>query len=236
MPLLLQAKLLRVLQEQAFQRVGGMETVRTDVRILAATHRDLKTLAREEKFRADLYYRLSVFTIHLPPLRERNEDLPLLVRQYMWQFSRELGRDVCHIAPEAMERLKSYSWPGNVRELQSVLKQAMLQSHGSVLLPKFLPELSFAENATESAPGAVSNEGWSAFRDFIRQRLHAGSMDLNAEAQLEVDRVLLPTVLEFTDANQFQAAKILGLSRQTLRQRLRNIGRGVVKSFGGHST
>jgi two-component system nitrogen regulation response regulator GlnG len=96
--------------------------------------------------------------------------------------------------------------------------------------------LSSAENATDSAPDAVSNEGWSAFRNFIRQRLRTGSTDLNAGAQLEIDRVLLPAVMEFTDANQLQAAKILGLSRQTLRQRLRNIGRNVVKSFGEDST
>ena len=140
MPLALQAKILRLLQEQTFERVGGNETIRTDVRLIAATHRDLKAWSAEGKFRPDLYYRLGVFTIHLPPLRERGDDLPLLVQHYLRRFSRELGREVREVAPEALERLRSYSWPGNIRELQSVLKQALLQASGTVLLPAFLPE------------------------------------------------------------------------------------------------
>jgi two-component system nitrogen regulation response regulator GlnG len=235
MPLATQGKILRLLQDQKFERVGGNETIQTDVRVIAATNRDLKAFSEQGKFRPDLYYRLSVFTIRLPPLRERGDDLPLLVNYYLRRFNRELGRDVGEVAPEAMERLRSYSWQGNIRELQSVVKQALLHARGTVLIPAFLPDLSPAGNATDGAPGAVSDEGWSAFRDFIHQRLRAGSTDLNAEAQLEVDRVLLPAVLEFTDANQFRAAKILGLSRQTLRQRLRTIGRSVIKSFGEDS-
>ena len=141
MPLPAQAKLLRVLQEQAFERVGGNETIRTDVRLIAATHRDLKAWSDEGKFRLDLYYRLGVFAIHLPPLRERGEDLPLLVQFYLRRVSRELGREVREVAPEALARLRGYAWPGNVRELQSVLKQALLRAHGPVLLPEFLPEL-----------------------------------------------------------------------------------------------
>src|SRR5258708_37632566 len=127
-----------------------------------------------------------------------------------------------------MERLRKYAGPGKIRQLQSVVKQALLHATGSVLIPAFLRS---AETATETPPGAASPEGWAAFTTFIRRRLESGSADLNAEAQLEIDRVLLPAVMEFTDANQFQAAKILGLSRQTLRQRLRNIGRNVVTSF-----
>src|SRR5499433_3946999 len=140
MPLALQAKVLRLLQDQAFERVGGSETVRTDVRLIAATHRDLKAWSANGKFRPDLYYRLGVFTIPLPPLRERGDDLPLLVRHYVRRFSRELGREVSQVAPETLERLRNYSWPGNIRELQSVLKQALLQASGAVLLPAFLPE------------------------------------------------------------------------------------------------
>src|SRR5262249_11483614 len=123
MPPALQAKLLRVLQEQAFERVGGNETVRTDVRLIAATHRDLKAWSEEGKCRPDLFSRRGVFTIPLPPLRERGDDLPLLVRHFLRRFSRELGRQVQEVAPEALERLRGYSWPGNIRELQSILKQ-----------------------------------------------------------------------------------------------------------------
>jgi two-component system nitrogen regulation response regulator GlnG len=229
MPLATQGKILRLLQDQKFERVGGNETIQTDVRVIAATNRDLKAFSEQGKFRPDLYYRLSVFTIRLPPLRERGDDLPMLVNYYLRRFSRELGKDVREVAPETMERLRKYTWPGNIRQLQSVVKQALLHATGSVLIPAFLRS---AETATETPPGEASQEGWPAFRDFIRQRLRAGSTGLNAEAQLEVDRVFLTAVLEFTNANQFQAAKILGLSRQTLRQRLRNIGRNVVKSFG----
>ena len=232
MPLATQGKILRLLQDQKFERVGGNETIQTDVRVIAATNRDLRAFSEQGKFRPDLYYRLSVFTIRLPPLRERGDDLPMLINYYLRRFSRDLRKNVREVAPETMERLRRYAWPGNIRELQSVLKQSLLHATGSVLIPTFLPELSSDETATDTSPAEASQEGWAAFRTFIRRRLESGSTDLNAETQLEVDRVLLPAVLEFTDANQFQAAKILGLSRQTLRQRLRNIGRSVVKSFG----
>src|SRR5215813_13749486 len=141
MPLPAQAKLLRVLQEQAFERLGGSETIRTDVRVIAATNRDLKAFSDEGTFRPDLYYRLNVFAIHLPPLRERGDDLPVLVRHFVRRFSKELGREVQEVAPEALERLRGYDWPGNIRELQSVLKQALLQARGTTLLPAYLPAL-----------------------------------------------------------------------------------------------
>src|SRR5262249_28272130 len=147
----LQAKMLRVLQEQTFERVGGNETVRTDVRIIAATNRDLKAWSDEGKFRPDLYYRLSVCTIQLPPLRERGDDLEVLVRHYVRRFGRELGREVSEVSPEALERLRGYSWPGNVRELQSVLKQALLRASGTVLLPTFLPDF---KGSSDQAPAA----------------------------------------------------------------------------------
>ena len=128
MPAALQAKILRVLQEQAFERVGGNETIQTDVRIIAATHRNLKSASEEGKFRLDLYYRLSVFAIHLPSLRERGDDLPMLVRHYLRRFSRDMGRETVDVAPAAISRLQNYDWPGNIRELQNVLRQALLRA------------------------------------------------------------------------------------------------------------
>ena len=159
MPLASQAKILRLLQEQAFERVGGNETVRTDVRLIAATNRDLKAGSEEGKFRPDLYYRLGVFSIHLPPLRERGDDLPLLVRHYLRRFSRELGREVQEVAPEALERLRGYPWPGNIRELQSVIKQSLLQASGTILLPAFLPELSGRPGESGRAAGTRPRPG-----------------------------------------------------------------------------
>jgi two-component system nitrogen regulation response regulator GlnG len=222
MPLALQAKILRVLQEQAFERVGGNETVRTDVRLIAATHRDLKAWSDEGKFRLDLYYRLGVFTIHLPPLRERGEDLALLVQFYLRRVSRELGREVAEVVPEALERLRGYSWPGNMRELQSVLRQAILRAHGPVLLPDFLPE--FSEVPREPAEPPAPPGGDPDPKEFIRQRLGPDSRDLYAETHRELDRLLLSCVLEYTGGNQRRAALLLGIARQTLRQKLLYLG------------
>jgi two-component system nitrogen regulation response regulator GlnG len=225
MPLTLQAKILRLLQEQTFERVGGNETVRTNVRLIAASHRDLKALSAEGKFRADLYYRLSVFSINLPPLRERNEDLAMLVLYYLRRFSRELGRDVVTIDPEALARLSAYHWPGNIRELQSVVKQALLQSRGSVLLASFLPELSAA--AAEPASSAGANTEIEAF---IRQRLQPDTRDLYSEVHGQLDRLLLTRVLEHTGGSQHKAARLLGIARQTLRQKLRELGLHITHS------
>ncbi len=226
MPLVLQAKILRLLQEQAFQRVGGSEMVQTDVRIIAATHRDLKARAAQDQFRSDLYYRLSVFTIHLPPLRERGDDLPMLVRQYLRRFSRELGREINDIAPEAMRRLRQYHWPGNVRELQSVLKQALLRSSGTVLLPAFLPQLAGAADCDKPQ---VETEV-QGLESFIGRRLTPDASDLYARMHADVDRRFLSRVLEYTNGNQRQAASVLGIARQTLRQKLRELGLQITHS------
>src|SRR6516225_5869755 len=188
MPLALQAKVLRLLQEQAFERVGGNETVQTDVRLIAATHRDLAAWSLEGKFRPDLYYRLGVFTIHLPSLRERGDDLLMLVRYYLRRFNRELGREVREVAPEGLERLRGYPWPGNVRELQSVLKQALLKASGPVLLPAFLPEPlgGLGEGAKPVLPAA--EPGVETF--VIRQRVGSDVRNLFAQAQRELERIL----------------------------------------------
>jgi DNA-binding NtrC family response regulator len=228
MPLALQAKILRLLQEQAFERVGGNETVRTDVRLIAATHRDLEALSTEGKFRPDLYYRLGVFTIHLPPLRERGDDLPMLVHHYIRRFNRELGREVREIAAEAMERLSSHPWPGNIRELQSVLKQALLRSTGPVLIPAFLPSPMGAPRAA-----TLSADESAPLESFIRQRLQAGSNDLYEATLRRVEQFLLPLVLQSTGGNKVQAARILGINRLTLRTKLREMGLSDPKSVEG---
>jgi two-component system nitrogen regulation response regulator GlnG len=230
MPLALQAKMLRLLQDQAFERVGGNETVRTDVRLIAATHRDLKAGSAEGKFRPDLYYRLGVFTIHLPPLRERGDDLPLLVQHYLRRFSRDLGREAREVAPEALERLRGYSWPGNIRELQSVLKQALLRASGTVLLPAFLPDLNEGRAGDGHSVADVSGSSGLDLEAFIRQRIGLDAEDLYTEVHRQVDRVLLPLVLEHTGGSQHQAARLLGIARQTLRQKLRDLGLHVAHS------
>jgi two-component system nitrogen regulation response regulator GlnG len=229
MPLALQAKLLRVLQEQAFERLGGNETVRTDVRLIAATHRDLKSWSEQGKFRPDLYYRLNVFAIPLPPLRERGDDLAVLVRHFVRRFSRELGRDVQEVAPEALARLRAYPWPGNVRELQGVLKQALLQARGTTLLPADLP-------AIPAEPGGPGSSSPSAGDDpdleaFVRLCLAVDDGDRYAQAHRQLDRALLPRVLEATGGNQQEAARRLGIARATLRRRLRELGIHLTRRF-----
>jgi DNA-binding NtrC family response regulator len=223
----LQAKVLRVLQEQAFERVGGNETIRTDVRLIAATHRDLKAWSAAGRFRADLYYRMGVFTIHLPPLRERGDDLPLLVPHFVRRFASELGREVREVAPEALERLCAYRWPGNVRELQSVLKQALLRASGPSLLATFLPES--LDEPGEAAPQAPAEDGLPADAFLIHQRVGSDVRDLYSEAHRQLDRLLLPRVLAHTGGSQHQAALLLGIARQTLRLKLRDLGLSLAR-------
>ena len=225
MPPATQGKILRLLQDQKFERVGGNETIQTDVRVIAATNRNLRSRVDAGKFRPDLYYRLSVFTIRLPALRERGDDLLMLVQFYLRRFNRELGREVHGLDRESLTRLRDYSWPGNVRELQSVLKQALLRAQGQVLLPEFLPEL-----PPEPVRGDADAAPQSGFETFIRDRLEAGTSDLYAEAHLQLDRVLLVLTLRATNGNQLAAAKVLGVARQTLRNRLRELGLNISKA------
>jgi DNA-binding NtrC family response regulator len=226
MPIQLQAKILRLLQEQTFERVGGSETIQTDVRLIAATHRDLKARAADERFRGDLYYRLSVFSIALPPLRERADDLETLVQHCVKRFNRELGREVVEVAPQTLDRLRAYSWPGNVRELQSVLKKAFLRASGNVLLPIFLPDLTDPRaDVPPSPPMAFDLDGR------IRERIASGASDIHSEMHAEVDRLLFTRALEFTQGNHREAARIIGISRQTLRTKMRALGLHVAHSI-----
>jgi two-component system nitrogen regulation response regulator GlnG len=227
---LAQSKVLRALQEKRFERLGGNETVQTDVRVLAATNADLESAVGEGRFRPDLYYRLGVFTIALPPLRERGEDLPLLVNHYVRRCARELSKDVRAVSPEALEALRRYSWPGNVRELQSVLKQALLRAAGPVLLPEFLPPLGAPAAGPPKAGADGEDAAWEAF---IAERLAAGADDLYAEAVRRLERALLPRVLRHTGGSQQQAAKILGITRGSLRNKLRELGLRVEHNVAG---
>ena len=201
MPLALQAKVLRLLQDQVFERLGGNETVRTDVRLIAATNRDLKGWSAEGRFRPDLFYRLGVFTIHIPALRERGDDLPLLVRHFVRRFSVELGRDVREIAQETMDRLCDYSWPGNIRELQSNLKQALLQTVGSVLLPAFLPSDLFRDPTSDNGE---------------RRRAPRQGTTLS-----DMEREAIQECLFQSGGNRQRTADLLGISTRTLLRKIR---------------
>jgi two-component system nitrogen regulation response regulator GlnG len=217
---LTQTKILRVLQGQEFERVGGSEPIRADVRVVAATNRDLEKMVAEGTFRQDLYYRLNVYTIRLPPLRERGEDLPQLVTHFVRRFGRELGKDVREVSPEAMEVLRRYPWPGNVRELQSVVKQALLGTTGPVVLPEFLPP-------AVRRPGGATGDAefdYGGLTAYVEGQLGAGSTTLYADYQGLTDRHLLGLVLRHTGGNLSQAARHLGITRATLRTKLAALG------------
>jgi two-component system nitrogen regulation response regulator GlnG len=217
-----------VLQEQRFERVGGTETVQTNVRLIAATNADLEKFVAGGRFRSDLYFRLNVFTIKLPPLRQRGDDIDLLTDYYLARFAAEFKRPVPVVPAETRELLRRYPWPGNVRELQSTLKQGLLKMSGGVLLPDFLPIVKKpqAAAAPTEAAGAPAGPAPPAldWDRFIAERLEAGSRELYAECLATMERQLLTRTLERTGGNQLRAAELLGITRGSLRHKLRSLG------------
>jgi DNA-binding NtrC family response regulator len=209
MPAALQAKLLRFLEEKAFRRVGGVKDIQVNVRIIAATNRNLRGLVTEGRFREDLFYRLNVFPVTLPPLRERPEDIPLLAEHFVRQYSREFRKEVRSIDPATYAAMRAYNWPGNVREMKNVIERAMLLAQGDRLTVADLPtELNAPAAVT---PGTrVSVDGLTFGPDGI---------DIH-----EVERMLVQKALEHTGGNQSRAAAVLHLSRDQLRYRMQKYG------------
>jgi two-component system nitrogen regulation response regulator GlnG len=222
MPVELQTKLLRALQERTIERVGGHESIRVDVRVIAATNRDLEAAMREGAFREDLYYRLNVVTLNLPPLRERRRDVPLLVEHFLAKHAEELGDR--GVAPEALDRLVGYDWPGNVRELENVIQRAMVLAQNGVILPEHLPigpvsaAASVAVDATLEE--IIERKLLECVRG-LRERSNANLYDLIIGL---VEKPLLRAVLRETTGNQVRAAQILGINRNTLRKKLTEHG------------
>lgn len=218
-----QAKILRLLQEKTFERVGGSESVTVDVRVVAATNQELDALIEQGRFRKDLYYRLRGVTIHLPPLRQRREDIAELAHYFLFRFNRQLGTAVQSIAEEALELLENYAWPGNVRELQSIIREALLASAGLTILPGFLPEEVRQQASPEAgpAPDCFSSDGWEGLARFVETAISGGETEVYRRARELFDRLVIFRALQQADGNQHRAAEILGLSRVTLRARLR---------------
>ncbi|HUR55553.1 MAG TPA: sigma-54 dependent transcriptional regulator [Gemmataceae bacterium] len=224
---LTQAKILRLIQEQRFERVGGTETVQTDVRLIAATNADLEAMTDDGRFRKDLFFRLNVFSIKLPPLRDRGDDVLILIDHFLRQFGRELGKPVSEVAPETLAALQAYPWPGNVRELQSALKQSVLRMSGSALLADFLPDQVRHPNGAVAVTEIGGGFNWD---QFVGGRIAAGSENLYAEAVERMEREVLVRVLQHTEGNQLRAAKILGITRGSLRNKIRTLGISIAKS------
>jgi formate hydrogenlyase transcriptional activator len=206
-PLELQPKLLRVLQEREFERLGSTRTLRTDARLIAATNRDLETLVSEQKFRSDLYYRLNVFPVRIPALRERPEDIPLLVRHFVQQFSRRMSKAIDTIPSDTMTTLVRYPWPGNIRELQNVIERAVVLTKGPALnIPGDNLRASNANPIALAATAASPN---------IRAVLN------------DAERKQIVAVLEQTNwtvAGPNGAAARLGIKRSTLQSRMQKLG------------
>ncbi len=207
MDLGLQAKLLRFLETRRIRRLGGVRETEVDVRIVAATNQDLKQAIAARRFREDLYYRLNVFPIHVPPLRERPEDVVPLARHFLAYFSRKFHRDLRDIAPEAQARLRAYPWPGNVREVRNLMERLAITCTGPVLRAEDLPE-EFRDTGP-SRPG--------------RWVLPPGGCDLEA-LERDLARSLILQALERTGGNVSRAARLLGLARSTLRNRMATLG------------
>ncbi|HEY3357566.1 MAG TPA: sigma-54 dependent transcriptional regulator [Polyangia bacterium] len=205
LPMEVQVKLLRVLQEREFERVGGQETIRVDVRLVSATHRDLEAMVAEGKFREDLYYRLNVFPIHLPPLRDRAGDIPRLCEHFIAKFNRRAGRRVARFDEAAVALLKGYPWPGNVRELENVVERAIIVARAEVITPQ---DLDFGRRPGTTGPVAVVAPP------------AAGGLPLTARLQEEERREIVGAI-ERARGNIASAARMLGINRSTLYYRLR---------------
>jgi two-component system nitrogen regulation response regulator GlnG len=225
-PLPAQAKMLRLLENQSFERLGGNQPVSTRVRVLAATNQNLEQLISEGRFRQDLYYRLKVVTIRVPPLRDRKADIAELAHHFLFRFAREADRDVRGFAPEALDRLQRHDWPGNVRELQNCVRAAVYQAPGRLIGVESLPGL----GESPPAPGAPASPDLGATIDSL---LAAGGNNVHERLIALVERELIVRALRATGGNQTQASELLGLSRVTLRGKMRDLGIQVGKAVSG---
>ncbi len=212
-----QAKVLRVLQNQQFERVGGQDTLSVDTRVITATNRNLEAEVAAGRFRQDLFYRLNGVTITLPALRDRKDDIPLLVDHFIRLANRKLDKHVTTIAPEALRVLSTHAWPGNVRELQNVVRYAVIQAVGDVLTTECLP--ASVRGGIVPQPGRSPEDGLD-IRKLTRDLLAFGSPDIYRGIISEVDRVVLAEVLKHVANNQVHASELLGISRTTLRAKL----------------
>jgi two-component system nitrogen regulation response regulator GlnG len=227
MTLSTQAKILRVLQSGSFERVGGNQPIKVDVRVIAATHRPLEQAVAAREFREDLFYRLNVVRIHIPPLRDRREDIPLLVNYFLKKFGQSQNRPPKSIIAAASEMLQRFHWPGNVRELENVVQRATVMAKGDVILPGDLPAAVASPGTSETpaaAAVAAASPGTSGPASDIsgvgRMLFQWARAQPDLKALPAVERELIIQALLETNGNQVQAARILGITRATLRKRV----------------
>jgi DNA-binding NtrC family response regulator len=225
---LTQSKVLRVLQEQEFERVGGTETIKVDVRIIAATNKSLVNLIKEGKFRVDLFYRLKVVSVYLPPLRERRLDIPLLIDHFINVYAKETGKPINNISKPALDGLMKYSWPGNVRELENNIHTAVVMAKGDILLPEDFPVLSEHRETVRIDLEQIESDYARMFTDVLTPNFEkiigiSGS-HIYHHLQSGFEKALISAVLRHTGSNQVKASELLGISRNTLRDRISKYG------------
>ena len=219
-----------MLQEHEFLRIGAREPTRTDARIVSATNRDLADLVRKGKFREDLFFRLNVVPIVVPPLRARRGDIPELVRYFIRKINREMKVQISGLAPDAEALLVEHSWPGNVRELENALIRACVMAGGRTLTAADFPLASeAAAPAASSADGALDELFKRRLRELFQSHGDVSPKNLHALALSWVERPLLEFILERTAGNQLRAAQILGINRNTLRKKMMALGMGAKK-------
>ena len=217
MPLSLQTRLLRVLAEGDYYRVGGRDLLRADVRVIAATHQNLEQRIRSGAFREDLFHRLNVITIALPPLRERSEDIPALTEFFMQQAARDMGLELKRMRPETLQILKREAWPGNVRQLQNVCRQVCVMAPGDQVFPDDLP----ADLGSAGARGSAGSDWQSQLRQWARAAVQSSQPDLMSVAREAFEQVLFDVALEHTGGKRIEAARLLGVGRNTLTRKLK---------------
>jgi two-component system, NtrC family, nitrogen regulation response regulator GlnG len=223
-PLELQTKLLRVLQDHEYSRVGGRDVLKADVRILAATNQDLDKAVREKRFREDLYFRLKVIPIYLPPLRERRGDIALLIGYFIDKINREMGIQISGVSPEAQKLLESHTWPGNVRELENTLIRAAVLSSGPILFPKdFTLQNKPATTTLEVDQLSLEEIIRHKLEDYFRRTEGVDVDNLYSLVIERVERPLIDLTLKKTNGNQIRAAQILGINRNTLRKKITDL-------------
>lgn len=217
MPMPLQSKVLRVLQDGCFQRVGGSDLIKTDVRIIAATNKDLESMANEGKFREDLYWRLNVVSITVPPLRERKGDIEEMVHYFLQKFNSESGRNVKGVLPEVIKEFQNYDWPGNVRELQSIIQRGMLLCQSR---PFGILSLDDCEWPPEGMSDIKTKDIETMLSDAAYELLKRGGANIYKESVTAFERLLVKRALELHKNNQVTTAKFLGISRNMLREKM----------------
>jgi transcriptional regulator with GAF, ATPase, and Fis domain len=226
MSIALQAKLLRVLQQKTFQRVGGKETITVDVRVIAATHRDLKLAILEKEFREDLYYRLNVAVIYSPPLRERREDIPALVEYFMHRYGMELVKNPePQIHADALQCLQEMSWPGNVRELENVVRRVLVSSHGIINVNDVQEAIAQDTQAALAAPLPAADQPLAAYvSDLLAKALSGELGDAHNRLTTTTERELYSQAIQLAGGEQTKVANWLGVSRPTIREKLLRYG------------